>query len=102
MNASIYQQRIARKLTDALAPIFLEIIDDSAHHAGHAGHDPKGETHFTVEIVSAAFAKLGQVERHRLVYSALSQEMQERVHALSLKTLSPDEYHSAQKEYNHR
>jgi BolA protein len=84
-----YQQRIRQKLTAALAPERLEIIDDSARHAGHAGHDPKGETHFRIVIVSAAFTGLGRVERHRLVYEVLAAEMQERVHALALETLLP-------------
>jgi BolA protein len=92
MNEELYRQRIERKLRDAFAPIFLEIKDDSARHAGHAGHHPRGETHFTAKIVSKAFANLNRVERHRLVYAALAEEIQERVHALQLKLLSPDEY----------
>lgn len=79
-----YQERIRQKLTQTLTPILLEIHDDSARHAGHAGHDPRGETHFNVKIVSEAFAGLPAIARHRLVYDALKEEMRERVHALSL------------------
>jgi BolA protein len=92
MSSTSYHDRIRDKLTAALQPIHMEIKDDSARHAGHAGHDPKGETHFSVHIVSASFNAQNKVARHRLVYKALETELQERVHALSLKTLTPDEY----------
>lgn len=79
------------KLTAAFAPQRLQIVDDSHRHAGHAGARPEGETHFSVEIVSAAFAGRSRVERQRLVYGTLAAELRERVHALALKTLTPDE-----------
>jgi BolA protein len=79
------------KLTAAFAPQRLQIVDDSHRHAGHAGARPEGETHFSVEIVSAAFAGRSRVERQRLVYDTLAAELRERVHALALKTLTPDE-----------
>ena len=78
-------------LTEAFAPERLEITDDSHRHAGHAGARPEGETHFTVEIVAAGFAGRSRVERQRLVYTALADLLRERVHALALKTLTPDE-----------
>jgi BolA protein len=87
-----YRRRIEQNLVAALAPEHLEIIDDSRRHAGHAGHDPRGETHFCITIVSAAFEGLGRVARHRLVYNALHAEMGERVHALTLETLAPNEH----------
>jgi len=82
---------IRRTLTDALSPERLEIMDDSHLHAGHAGARPEGETHFTVEIVSASFAGRSRVERQRLVYTALADLLRERIHALALRTFTPDE-----------
>lgn len=79
------------KLTAAFAPVRLKIVDESHRHAGHAGARPGGETHFDVEIVSAAFAGRSRVDRQRLVYGALAGELREQVHALALKTLTPDE-----------
>lgn len=80
-----------QKLTEALQPSRLAITDDSHKHAGHAGARPGGESHFTVEIVSPAFAGRSRVERQRLVYAALEAELREQVHALALRTLAPDE-----------
>jgi len=82
---------IERKLTDRFAPTRLSIVDESHRHAGHAGARPGGETHFTVTIVSAAFAGLGRVARQRLVYETLADELAGGVHALALTTLAPDE-----------
>jgi BolA protein len=82
---------IRRILTDAFTPERLAVIDDSHRHAGHAGARPEGETHFTVEIVAASFAGRSRVERQRLVYAALAELLRERVHALALKTLTPEE-----------
>ncbi|MFO1128516.1 MAG: BolA family protein [Rhodospirillales bacterium] len=83
--------QIRRKLTDALAPTRLRLSDDSHRHAGHAGARPEGETHFTVEIVSDAFAGLSRIDRHRLVHRILADELSGPVHALSLKMLTPTE-----------
>ena len=80
-----------RKIEQALAPAQLEIIDDSHRHAGHAGHDGRGESHFRVLIVSDAFEGRSRVERQRLVYDLLAAELQDRVHALSLTTRTPAE-----------
>jgi len=82
---------IERKLTAAFAPSELSVVDDSARHAGHAGARPGGETHFSVRIVSQAFAGVARVERQRRVYAALAGELNARVHALALVTLAPDE-----------
>jgi len=84
-------ERITEKLTRAFQPTRLDVADDSAQHHGHAGSRPGGETHFRVEIVAAAFAGRSRVERQRLVYQALAEEMTSGVHALQLKTLTPDE-----------
>ncbi|HEY1721005.1 MAG TPA: BolA family protein [Magnetospirillaceae bacterium] len=87
--------QIETKLKAALDPARLAVIDDSARHAGHSGARPGGETHFTVEIVSAKFAGQSRVARHRMVYDLLAGEIAGGVHALALKTLTPDEDKSA-------
>ena len=84
-------ERITRKLTEALAPQTLEVIDESQRHIGHAGWREGGETHFRVDIVSAAFAGKSRLERHRLVNAALAQELAERVHALTIGAKAPGE-----------
>lgn len=82
---------IRAKLTDAFAPVRLDIIDESHQHAGHAGARPGGESHFAVEIVSDAFAGQSRVARQRLVYGALADELAGPVHALRLTTLTAAE-----------
>jgi BolA family transcriptional regulator, general stress-responsive regulator len=82
---------IRRKLTEAFAPVQLDLVDESHRHAGHAGARPDGETHFAVTIVSAVFTGKGRVARQRLVYEALAEELATRVHALALTTLAPEE-----------
>ena len=84
-------ERIRAKLAKALDPVSIAIEDDSRRHAGHAGARPGGETHFRVEIVSAAFAGKSRVERQRLVYAALEEELARQIHALSLVTRAPGE-----------
>lgn len=73
------------RLDAALAPTALSLIDESAHHAGHAGHDGRGESHFALAIESPAFAGQTRVARQRLIYAALGDLMQERVHALTIR-----------------
>ena len=80
-----------RRLNSALLPSFIELIDDSEQHRGHAGHNPAGESHFTLVIQSPAFAGKGRVERQRMVYSALGDLMESRVHALSIRATAPGE-----------
>jgi BolA protein len=82
---------IERSLRSALAPERLAVIDDSEKHRGHAGHDARGESHFTVEIVAAAFTGKSRVDRHRLVNQALAGLLAERVHALAIKAKAPEE-----------
>jgi BolA protein len=85
-------ETIREKLTSAFAPVELSVEDESAKHAGHSGARPGGETHFSVRIVSDAFAWVSRVERQRRVYAALAQEMKPNgIHALSLTTLTPAE-----------
>lgn len=77
-------------LTAALAPQTLEIRDDSAKHAGHAGARGGGG-HFAVQIVSDAFAGKSLIQRHRMVYDALAEAMQSDIHALSIQAETPQE-----------
>jgi len=79
------------RLTAALAPTRLELEDQSHQHVGHAGHDPRGESHFALIIESPAFAGLNRVERQRKIYAALGELMRERVHALTIKASAPGE-----------
>ena len=83
----VEQLRLA--LESALAPSSLQIIDDSAKHAGHAGAREGG--HFRVQLVAAAFSGLSQLERHRLVYAAVAPLMGQGVHALSIVAHAPEE-----------
>lgn len=89
------KERISAKLTAAFAPDSLDVIDDSAKHAGHQFHpggvEPRGETHFTVKVVSAAFAGKSRLARHRLVNDVLAQELADGVHALAIVAKSPGE-----------
>jgi BolA protein len=84
-------QAIRDKLTAAFQPERLEVVDDSARHAGHAGAREGGESHFNVVIVAEAFKGQGRVQRQRAVYTALSEELAGPVHALSLKAFAPGE-----------
>jgi BolA protein len=77
-------------LTTELKPTLLEIIDNSAAHAGHAGARKSGG-HYNVTIVSAAFENKTLVQRHQLIYAALGDMMKEEIHALGINALTPTE-----------
>jgi BolA protein len=81
---------IHERLTRALQPVELEIIDDSAKHAGHAGA-ASGGGHFIVNIVSPAFASKSLIQRHRMVYEAVGDIMHNEIHALSIQAKTPEE-----------
>ncbi|MFD1331291.1 BolA family protein [Methylopila musalis] len=83
--------RIETKLTEALSPTRIEVLDESHLHAGHAGARPEGETHFRVRVVSAAFSGVGRVERHRRINALLADELAGPVHALAIDARSPEE-----------
>jgi BolA protein len=87
-NLSLHDA-ITRALTEQLEPVALELVDDSAAHAGHAG--ARSGAHFNLRIVSARFAGLPRIARHRLVYDALRPWMAEGVHALAIDARTPDE-----------
>ena len=85
-----YCERIEKKLTEIFEPTSLEVIDESALHAGHVGAKPEGETHFRVKLQSRIFAGKSRLECQRAVYKVLALEIQERVHALALELSAPD------------
>ena len=82
-------QMIRNKLTSALGPVQLEVIDESHLHAGHVGARPEGETHFRVIIVAAAFAGESRVARQRAIHQILADELAGPVHALSIRASAP-------------
>lgn len=85
------QQRLQRRLVEALAPSAIDVVDESHRHAGHAGARPGGETHYHVAIVATRFAGMSRIARHRLVHEIVHDEFENGLHALSLKLLTPDE-----------
>lgn len=89
--ANPIQQEIEHRLRAGFAPTRLEVINDSAQHHGHAGHDGSGESHFTIVIESAAFAGLARLERQRRVNRELGDIPGQRVHALAIKATAPGE-----------
>ena len=90
MTGSIAQE-IRSLLEQAFDPVRLEVINDSASHSGHMGDDGTGESHFTVEIESEAFAGVSRLQRQRMVNAALGDIPGERVHALAIKARAPGE-----------
>ena len=75
------------KLGAAFSPEFLELIDESNQHHGHAGAHPSGESHFRVRISSAAFGGRSRVAQHRLINEVLAAELKARVHALAIEVI---------------
>jgi BolA family transcriptional regulator, general stress-responsive regulator len=84
-------QIIAARLTAALSPTRLSVANDSARHRGHLGDDGTGETHFSVEVESAAFAGQSRVARQRMVNAALADLLADRIHALAIRARAPGE-----------
>lgn len=82
---------ISNKLQEAFTPESLQVVDESHLHEGHAGHQPSGETHFRVYIVSPAFKGKSRIERHRMINSALAAELAGGVHALAIHAQAPGE-----------
>ena len=78
-------ERIRTILTQAFEPEALDVTDDSARHAGHAGASPEGETHFNVAIVSKKFEGMSRVAMQRSVNNALKSEFESGLHALSIR-----------------
>lgn len=83
-------ERLTDRLNRAFAPERLDVVDDSHHHAGHAGA-ADGRGHFSVLLVSSRFTGLGSLKRHRLVYEAVGDMMTTDIHALSIQAIAPGE-----------
>ena len=84
-TANVIRERLA-----ALKPVTLDLRDESAQHAGHAGSRPEGGTHWQVHIVSEAFRGKNAVARHRMVYEALGDLMHRDIHALRIEASAPE------------
>jgi len=91
MTMTSVKQEIETALINALTPDSLVVTDDSAKHAGHAGASADGQSHFSVDIVSAVFTGQNRIQRHRLVNQALDTVMKTRIHALAIKARAPGE-----------
>lgn len=85
--AELIRERLA-----VLKPTAVHVVDDSASHAGHAGARESGGGHFHLTIVSDAFQGKNPLARHRMVYAALSDLMQQRIHALQIEAMTPDQF----------
>ena len=80
------------------SPHSLSVQDDSHKHAGHSGWKSSGDSHFTIQVVSEHFAGKSLMQRHRLIYQALENEMKQGIHALAIQAFTPEEW--AQKKEN--
>jgi BolA protein len=94
-NEASVKATIAAKIEDALKPASLDVIDESAQHAGHMHHpggvEPRGETHFRIKVVSSAFAGKSRLERHRMINALVEAELKDGVHALAIEARAPGE-----------
>lgn len=84
-------ERIRTTIEASLHPAMLEVEDESHLHAGHAGAQPGGETHYRVVVVSSAFAGQSRVARQRSIYALLNNEFSSGLHALSVQAMTPEE-----------
>jgi BolA family transcriptional regulator, general stress-responsive regulator len=94
MNAQItgpIATEMLRRLNLALNPTRVALMDDSEQHRGHGGYNPAGESHFSLRIESPDFSGKNRVERQRMIYAALGDLMESRVHALSIRATAPGE-----------
>ncbi len=91
MTASPVADQMRAKLTAALAPAHIDLVDESHKHLGHAGHDGRGESHFHLTLVSGAFTGLNRIQRQKKIYDILKEEMAGRVHALGMSLKAPGE-----------
>ena len=82
-------EALLRERLAFLEPLRIEVVDDSALHAGHAGAGEGG--HYRLLIVSSRFAGKTTLQRHRIIYDALGELMRSRIHALSIRSLTPEE-----------
>ncbi len=84
-------EQAMRQRLGSLEPLALELHDESAQHAGHAGSRPSGGSHWHLRIVSAAFRGEGTLARHRMVYEALGDLMKRDIHALRIEAFAPEQ-----------
>jgi BolA protein len=84
-------EQMIRRLTVALQPTQLDLVNDSEKHRGHAGYDGSGESHFTLLIESPLFVGQTRIQRQRAIYAALGELMTNKVHALSIRARAPGE-----------
>lgn len=87
------KQKIIDKLSK-LNPVVVNIDNFSEQHKGHSGWDESGETHFKILLISNEFIGLSRIERHRLIYNALGEELKTKIHALKIKALTVEEYNN--------
>ena len=80
---------LEEKLKTAFNPASLSVIDESHQHAGHAGANPAGESHFRIKIKAEAFRGLSRVQQHRLINATLADDLKSRVHALAIEVAAP-------------
>ena len=85
-------EKIIKNKLFALSPIKLELINESHKHAGHAGWNNSGNTHFNLLIVSDAFINQTKIQRHKMIYQLLAEELKDQVHALSIRAFTKDEW----------
>ena len=95
MHDTRRRQRIEEALRTRLQAVHVEVVDDSARHVGHPG--ARGGGHFNAVVVSQRFAGLSRVDAQRLVYEALRDEMVTDIHALQLKTLTPEAWQAGKR-----
>ena len=87
----LVRDRMESKLRAAFAPLQLDVTDETNKHHGHAGWRESGETHFHVSVASASFTGKTRIERQRMVYQVLAEEMAGPVHALALDVRAPED-----------
>jgi BolA protein len=85
-------ESLKEKLSQFIITELLEIDDESSLHAGHSGARPEGGTHFRILIVAKSFENMNRIQRHKTIYTILSDELHSNIHALALETLTPLEY----------
>jgi BolA protein len=94
-NDASVKAAITAKIEAALHPASLDVIDESAQHAGHMHHpggvEPRGETHFRIKVVADAFAGKSRLERHRIINALVDAELKDGVHALAIEARAPGE-----------